>query len=58
VLSLSQTSAGTAPDKKIADYEDIAYRPNPILYQDTGFQGDHPPGTHVRQPKKNRADAN
>lgn len=52
VLYLSQTYAGTAHDKKIADHEDIAYRPNTILYQDTGFQGYHPPGTHVRQPQK------
>ena len=58
VLYLSQTYAGTAHDKKIADYENIAYTPNTTLYQDTGFQGYQPAVAHVRQPKKSRGGAN
>jgi hypothetical protein len=57
VLYLSQTYAGTAHDKKIADHEQIAYQPDTILYQDTGFQGYQPPVAHVRQPKKSLAGA-
>lgn len=52
VLYLSQTYAGTAHDKKIADHENLVYSPNTILYQDTGFQGYQPAVAQVRQPKK------
>jgi hypothetical protein len=58
VMYLSQTYAGTAHDKKIADYENITYMPNTTLYQDTGFQGYQPAVAHVRQPKKSRGGAN
>jgi len=58
VLYLSQTYAGTAHDKKIADHENIVYTPHTTLYQDTGFQGYQPAGAHVRQPKKSRGGAN
>jgi hypothetical protein len=55
---LSQTYAGTAHDKKIADHENIAYTKDTILYQDTGFQGYQPNVTRLRQPKKSRVGAN
>lgn len=58
VLYLSQTYAGTAHDKKIADHEQIVYAPHTILYQDTGFQGYQPEVAHLRQPKKSRGGAN
>lgn len=55
---LSQTYAGTAPDKKMADRERIVYPAGTRLYQDTGFQGYAPPGVEICQPKKNHARAN
>lgn len=58
VLYLSQTYAGTAHDKKIADHENIVYTSHTTLYQDTGFQGYQPAVAHVRQPKKSRGGAN
>jgi hypothetical protein len=58
VTYLSQTYPGVAHDKKIADHEQIHYRPKTILYQDTGFQGYQPADVRVRQPKKSHADAN
>jgi hypothetical protein len=58
VTYLSPTYAGTAHDKKIADHEQIAYAPNTILYQDTGFQGYHPAVARLQQPKKSRGAAN
>jgi hypothetical protein len=58
VIYLSPTYAGTAHDKKMADLERIAYAPNTILYQDTGFQGYRPAVAHLRQPKKSRGAGN
>jgi hypothetical protein len=58
VIYLSQTYAGTAHDKKIADHEQIVYAPHTTLYQDTGFQGYQPEVAHLRQPKKSRRGAN
>ena len=58
VIYLSQTYAGTAHDKKIADHEQIVYAPHTTLYQDTGFQGYQPEVAHLRQPKKSRGGAN
>lgn len=52
VSYLSQTYAGTAHDKKIADHEKITYAHDTILHQDTGFQGYQPAVAEVRQPKK------
>lgn len=52
VSYLSQTYAGTAHDKKIADHEDIAYAKDTILHQDTGFQGYTPKVASTHQPKK------
>ena len=58
VIYLSQTYAGTAHDKKIADHEHIVYAPNTTLYQDTGFQGYRPEVACLQQPKKSRAGVN
>ena len=58
VTYLSQTYAGTAHDKKIADHEHIVYAPHTTLYQDTGFQGYQPEVARLRQPKKSREGAN
>ena len=58
VTYLSQTYAGTAPDKKIADHQHIMYAPHTTLYQDTGFQGYQPEVARLRQPKKSRGGAN
>jgi len=52
VSYLSQTYAGTAHDKKIADHEQISYAQDTLLYQDTGFQGYQPQVADIRQPKK------
>ncbi len=52
VSYLSQTYAGTAHDKKIADHEQITYAKDTILHQDTGFQGYRPEVADIRQPKK------
>jgi DDE superfamily endonuclease len=49
---LSQTYAGKAHEKKIADHEAIAYPPDTVLYQDTGFQGYEPLVKKTCQPKK------
>ena len=50
---LSQTYAGTAHDKKIADHEAIRYPPKTRLFKDTGFQGYEPQVLSTHQPKKN-----
>jgi Helix-turn-helix of DDE superfamily endonuclease/DDE superfamily endonuclease len=52
---LSPTCVGKTHDKKIADTEAIAYPPEAILYQDTGFQGYNPPVKENRQAKKKAA---
>ena len=52
VSYLSQTYAGTAHDKKIADHEKITYAHDTRLHQDTGFQGYQPAVAEIRQPKK------
>lgn len=52
VSYLSQTYAGTAHDKKIADHEGIVYAKDTVLHQDTGFQGYTPKVTRTHQPKK------
>jgi hypothetical protein len=49
---LSHTCVGKTHDKKIADTEGIAYPPEAILYQDTGFQGYDPAVKETRQGKK------
>jgi DDE superfamily endonuclease len=52
---LSQTYAGKAHEKKIADHEAIAYPRKTILYKDTGFQGYEPLVKETCQPKKKGA---
>ena len=52
---LSHTCVGKTHDKKIADTEGIAYPPEAILYQDTGFQGYSPAVKETRQGKKKAA---
>jgi Helix-turn-helix of DDE superfamily endonuclease/DDE superfamily endonuclease len=52
VSYLSKTYPGTAHDKKIADYEAIAYAPDTVLHKDTGFQGYEPAVKRTHQPKK------
>src|SRR5262249_26376371 len=52
VVYLSPTVAGTTHDKKATDAAQITYPHNATLAKDTGFQGDEPPGTQTRQPKK------
>lgn len=49
---LSHTCVGKIHDKKIADTEGIAYPPEAILYQDTGFHGYNPAVKETRQAKK------
>jgi len=58
VAYLSPTYVGKTHDKKMADQEQIAYPPATTLHQDTGFQGYHPKGARVCQPKKSRAGKN
>lgn len=49
---LSETCAGKAHDKKIADQEGISYPPGAVLYKDTGFQGYEPAVKETCQAKK------
>jgi hypothetical protein len=49
---LSQTYAGRAADKAIADWEGIAYPPGTVLYKDSGFQGYEPAVAETHQAKK------
>jgi hypothetical protein len=58
VKFLSQTYAGKTHEKKIADREGIAYPPDTVLCEDTGFQGYEPLVKETRQPKKSRAEEN
>ena len=52
VRYLSETYPGRTHDKRICDEEDLAFPPGIGLFQDTGFQGYHPPGVDIYQPKK------
>jgi hypothetical protein len=54
---LSQTYAGKAHEKKIADHEAIDYPSGTVLYKDTGFQGYEPLVKETCQPKKKDARA-
>jgi Helix-turn-helix of DDE superfamily endonuclease/DDE superfamily endonuclease len=49
---LSRTYPGTAHEKKIADFEEISYPPEAVLYQDTGFQGYEPAVKETCRAKK------
>jgi hypothetical protein len=52
---LSQTYSGKTQDKKIVDFEPIAYPRHVTLYKDTGFQGYEPRVRQTQQPKKSPA---
>ena len=52
VRYLSETYPGRIHDKRICDLEAPVFPPDINLFQDTGFQGYHPPGVTIYQPKK------
>jgi hypothetical protein len=52
VMFLSETYAGKAHDKRIADEAHLRYPPGTILYKDAGFQGYEPPVEQTRQAEK------
>ena len=52
VRYLSETYPGRVHDKHICDAEELVFPANIGLCQDTGFQGYHPAGVHIYQPKK------
>jgi len=52
VRYLSETYPGRVHDKHICDGEELVFPPDIGLFQDTGFQGYHPVGVHIYQPKK------
>ena len=52
VRYLSETYPGRIHDKRICDEEELVFPPDIGLFQDTGFQGYHPVGVHMYQPKK------
>lgn len=49
---LSRTCEGKKHDKKITDEANLEFPEATDLYQDSGFQGFHPEGVNVHQPKK------
>jgi hypothetical protein len=52
VRYLSETYPGRVHDKRMCDEEDPAFPSDSGLFQDTGFQGYHPAGVTIYQPKK------
>ena len=52
VRSLSETSPGRVHDKHSGDAAEPVFPADIGLVQDTGFQGYHPAGDHLYQPKK------
>jgi DDE superfamily endonuclease len=52
VRSWSEPSPGRIHDKRICELEEPGFPPEIPLFQDTGFQGYHPPGVTMYQPKK------
>jgi hypothetical protein len=52
VRYLSETYPGRIHDKRIGDEEEPVFPSDIGLFQDTGFQGYHPAGVHIFQPKK------
>ena len=52
VRYLSATYPGRIHDKRICDLEEPGFPPDITLFQDPGFQGYHPPGVIIYQPKK------
>ena len=51
VHSRSETYPGHVHDKHIGDAEELVLPSDIGLFQDTGFQGYHPAGVHIYQPK-------
>jgi DDE superfamily endonuclease len=52
VRYLSETYPGRVHDKHMGDAEELVFPANIGLFQDTGFQGYHPTGVDIYQPKK------
>jgi DDE superfamily endonuclease/Helix-turn-helix of DDE superfamily endonuclease len=52
VRYLSETYPGRVHDKRICEAEELVFPSDIGLFQDTGFQGYHPAGVHIYQPKK------
>ena len=52
VRYVSETYPGRTHDKRICDLEEPVFPPEIGLFQDTGFQGYHPAGVTIYQPKK------
>lgn len=52
VRYLSETYPGRVHDKRICDIEELVFPSDIGLFQDTGFQGYHPEGVTIYQPKK------
>ena len=52
VRYLSETYPGRIHDKRICDAEEPVFPSDSGLCQDTGFQGYHPAGVDIYQPKK------
>ena len=49
----SETYPGRIHDKRLCDEEEPVFPSDSGLFQDTGFQGYHPAGVDIYQPKKN-----
>jgi len=55
VCFLGSTFAGSTHDKKMVDEEPIPFPEGSDLFQDTGYQGYHPPGvSSIHQPRKKK----
>ena len=52
VRSLSEPYPGRVHAKHMCDAEEPVFPSDSGLFQDTGFQGYHPAGVHLYQPKK------
>ena len=52
IRGLSPTVPGKMHDKKLADEQELEFPPDTHLWQDTGFQGYHPPNVTIHQPFK------
>jgi len=52
IKHLSDTVEGKKHDKKVADESELEFPEDTNIIQDTGFQGYHPQGTTISQPKK------
>lgn len=52
IRGLSPTVPGKIHDKKLADEQELEFPSGTHLWQDTGFQGYHPPNVTIHQPFK------